>query len=359
LTAGTVINGTSSYGSLRVWSWQNKELSLKAEHTGVSVGSVFVSELNGDGKAEVITVGSLSADSEYAAQLGLWHLEQGALVLRQEFQLAGVTRAASVYAGDLNGDGNVEIVTAGYAGELKDSSGQVCVWRWSGDELVLMASEEWQLVEGVYALTTAGGVHGNTMVRNVKVTDVDGDGRLEIFTGGFTFDGENVLAQFRVWAWDGDGLLLLGSEEWASDYLNEVMCISVGDVDGDLSLDVVTSGMVAAYGSFKNESSVPDHGQLRVWGWDGQALTLKYSQEWTGGDGVSAWQVATGDLNNDENVEIVTIGCLGIGPLCDPDMRIWSVAVALRTELIAASLISLIVVLVLAYFLVKGYRKQS
>jgi hypothetical protein len=40
------------------------------------------------------------------------------------------------------------------------------------------------VVEGGYALNIAGGVQGNTMVNNVKVGDVDGDGAPEIITGG-------------------------------------------------------------------------------------------------------------------------------------------------------------------------------
>jgi len=254
----------------------------------------------------------------------------------------------------LDGDGVVEIITAGYAGRLEDSRGQLCVWRWNGEELILKADREWQLVEGVYALNIAGGVQGNTMVNNVKVGDVDGDDIPEIVTGGFTYDGKNVNAQFCIWSWDGESLQLEASREWADDYLNEVKCVFLSDVDGDSRIDILTSGMVAAYGSFANCSSTPGHAQLRVWSWDGKTLTMKYGQDWMIGDNVCAWNVAAGDLNKDGLTEIVTVGCMGICNLCDPDMRIWSVVDPPPIGLMIAAAMA-ITASVLTYFLVKKF----
>jgi hypothetical protein len=261
-----------------------------------------------------------------------------------------------VYAYDLNNDDQIEIITGGYANDLKNSSGQLRIWHWNGEELSLKANEEWQLVENSYALNIAGGVQGNTMVNNVKVGDVDGDGIPEIVTGGFAYDGENVTAQLRIWMWDGETLALEESKEWVTDYLNEVKCISLNNVDGDTRTEIVTSGIVAAYGSFATNETSPNNAQIRIWGWDGTTLTLKQSQEYTIGDGVCAWNVATGDLDNDGTVEIVTVGCMGINTLCDPDMRIWSIQNAAISPLfltfaiigiIAAAVLSTTVVFVL------------
>jgi hypothetical protein len=46
------------------------------------------------------------------------------------------------------------------------------------------------------------------------------------------------------------------------------------------------------------------------------------------GEGVAAWNVGTGDVDNDGIVEIVTVGCMYTGNLCDPDLRIWSLSTA-------------------------------
>ena len=228
--------------------------------------------------------------------------------------------------GDLNKDGVIEIITAGYAGNLNNSKGQLCVWHWTGQELILKAAEQWQNLEG-YALTISGSVQGNTMVNSVKSADLDGDGLEEIVTGGSSFDGANVTAQVGIWGWNNETLTLRENKEWASDYLNEVKCVSLGNVDGDSKIDVVTSGAVCSKGSFSGNATVSEMAQLRVWGWDGGVLTLKYDMDWVTDEGVCAWNVATADLNNDGSKEIISVGCSYLSDLCDPDMRIWSIPV--------------------------------
>jgi len=360
ITAGYEINSTSNSTSLRIWNWNGEELTLKASYEGAPDNSIFVSDVDKDGTPEIIAAGRTYSGDESGSQLCVFHLQGNNLTLQGDAQLfvANVTCANSVYAYDLNNDDQIEIITAGYANELTNSSGQLRIWHWNEKELSLKASEEWSLVGGVYGLTIAGGVQGNTMVNNVKVGDVDGDGIPEIITGGFAYDGENVTAQLRIWTWDGEALSLEESEESATDYLNEVKCISLNDVDGDSRMEIVTSGIVAAYGSFASNETSPNSAQLRIWGWDGTTLSLKQSQDWTIGDGVCAWNVGTGDLDNDGTVEIVTVGCMSINNLCDPDMRIWSIAAPLPIGLIMAVVASVaFIVMASAYFFSKKSQK--
>jgi len=230
-----------------------------------------------------------------------------------------------VFSEDLNDDGVMEIVTGGYAYDLTNSSGQLRVWQYGDGGFVLKSNEEWRLVEGGYGKTIAGGVQGNTVVNNLKVGDVDSDGVSEIVTGGFAYDGDNISAQLRIWSWNGQDLLLEKSMEWATDYLTEIKCVSLGDVDGDAKMEIVTSGGVGEESSFANNATEPNQAQLKVWSWDGTTLKEKYSKEWSIGEGVFAWNVGSSDVDNDGVVEIVTVGCMGEGSLCDPDMRIWSV----------------------------------
>jgi len=193
---------------------------------------------------------------------------------------------------------------------------------------------------------------------NLFVADADSDGVMEIITGGFTYDGEKVTAQLRIWIWDEENLSLEKSKEWVTDYLNEVKCISLNDVDGDSRIEIVTGSIVAAYGSFATNETSPNSAQLKIWGWDGTTLALRQIQDWTIGDGICAWNVGTGDLDNDGTVEIVTVGCMGISNLCDPDMRIWSIATPLPIEFIIAVVASVAVIFMAsAYFFAKRSRK--
>jgi hypothetical protein len=91
-------------------------------------------------------------------------------------------------------------------------------------------------------------------------------------------------------------------------------------------MEIVTSGVTAAQGSFAENATDKELAQLRVWSWDGRTLKLEQCMDWTIGEGVCAWNVATGDVDKDGTVEIVTVGCMYVSNMCDPDMRIWSIA---------------------------------
>lgn len=327
ITAGNVRNDTGYFSSFRIWHCNNEGLTLQAEYKGVPVSSVFVSDLDCDRVQEIVTVGRLLKSPANTSQLCLWHYQEGNLTLvdKLELDIANVTSANSVYVSDLNGDSNKEIITAGYSGNLNNSKGQLCIWSWDGQEFSLKANERWQLVSDVYALTISGQVQGNTIVNNVKAADMDGDGDNEVVTGGFTFDGENINAQLRVWSWDGNALTLQDSEEWTTDYLTEVKCLTLNDVDGDGKNEIVGSGMVASKDSFANATAVHDRGQLKIWSWNGQNLTMENGVDWSIDNGACAWNVAAGDFDKDGANEIATVGCIALGTLCDPDLRVWSV----------------------------------
>ena len=330
ITAGYYRNETGNYTSscLRIWRLKNQELTLTAQHEGTSTRSIYVSDIDQDGTSEIITVGRLLTTSVNREQLSLWRFKDNALSLagRLDLDIANVTNANSVYANDIDNNGNIEIIVGGYSDNLNNSKGQLSIWEWNGHDFTLKAIKNWQLIPEIYAETIAGAVQGNTIVNNVKVADLEGDGLKEIVSGGFVFDGEKVNAQLTIWRWDGHALSKLESKQWATDYLTEVKSLSLDDVDNDGKTEVVTSGVTAAEDSFKNSEAPHDRGQLRVWGFNGTALILEHSVEWTFDEGACAWNVGNGDVDNDGVLEIITVGCTALGSLCDPDMRIWSIS---------------------------------
>lgn len=329
ITGGGVINSLGSESTLRFWNWDGNTLVLRGSYGGISVASIFVGDVDKDGKPEVVTVGRPLNASKAVAQLSVrqWDGENLTLKKSVEWCSGADARANSVYACDLNNDGLMEIMTGGYDNGLKNSSGQLRVWQWDGVDLSLKANVEWRMVDG-YAMDVAGNPMGNTIVNNVKVGDVDIDGHPEIITGGFSYDGVKVNGQLRIWNWSGGALNLEKSQEWVTSDITELKSIAINDVDGDGKTEIVTSGATAGYGSFASNATNKEQAQLRVWSWDGTALTLKQSKDWIVGEGVCAWQDGTGDLDNDGAPEIVTVGCMYIGSLCDPDLRIWSLPAA-------------------------------
>ncbi len=362
ITGGQVINSTGSYASLRIWNWNNEVLVLRGSYQGVSVSSIFVSDVDKDGTPEILTAGRASNESKSSAQLCVWQWDRNSLALRKSVEWCATNNASanSVYAYDLNNDDEIEIITGGYDNDLTNSSGQLRIWHWNGEELSLKADEEWRMTEGVYGVTISGEPMGNTLVENLKVSDVDDDGTPEIVTGGFAYDGEKVNAQLRIWNWNGNTLTLEKSHEWMTEDITEIKAISLSDVNGDDQLDIVTSGETAAYGGFSDVNVPPEAAQLRVWNWNGKTLSLKQNEDWEIGEGVVAWNVGTGDVDDDGTVEIVTVGCMYVSTLCDPDLRIWSIAresASLPYPLLAAIGGVLVVLLGTGFFLVKRWQK--
>ena len=330
LTGGSFSNGSMNFAQLGVWIWDGVNLVLESsseftDTKGASVSSIFVSDLDKDGKSEIITSGRTYNDAKSRAQLRIWHLNANGLVLQKSAEWCAVKEASatSVYASDVNDDGVTEIITCGFDHGLKNSTGQLRLWKWDGMTLTMEESQEWRMTDG-YMLNVAGNVMGNTISNALDVGDVDGDGKTEVVTAGFTYDGTHAVAQVRIWSWSGENLTLESSREWYVQDINEVKSVSINDVDGDGRQEIVTSGVTATAGAFASNTT-PEVAQLRVWSWDGNTLTLKNSEEWVEGEGTCAWNVATGDVDNDEAIEIVTVGCMSVGYMCDPDMRIWSI----------------------------------
>jgi len=332
ITTGRLTNNTNSVSSLRIWRWNGQDLVLRGSYEDISVNAIFVGDVDKDNKPEIVTVARAYNITQSPAQLSVWQWDGNSFSLKKSAEwtaASDIARGNSVNAGDLDKDGVIEIVTCGYVNNLKNCSGQVCVWQFDGTDLSMKANAEWRMVDG-YSVDNAGNVMGNTMAHNVKVGDVDDDGFLEIVTGGFTYDGEKVEGQLRIWNWTGGTLNLEKSQEWMTLDITEPKSISINDVDGDGKIEIVTSGSSAGYGSFAQGAANKAQAQIRVWSWDGNTLTLKQSKDWIVGEAVCAWNVGTGDVDNDGVVEIVTVGCMQIENSrdCDPDLRIWSLPAA-------------------------------
>ena len=361
LTAGGLISNTSISSSLRIWSWNGQNLVLKGSYTEISAGSIFICDVDSDDIPEILAVGRAYNTSQPNAQLTIWHWDGDNISLKANVEWSSsndVARANSLQAADLDKDGTIEIVTGGYVNKLENSSGQLRVWQFDGNNVSLVTNAEWRMVDA-FSLDMAGNVLGNTVVNNIKVADVDSDGYQEIVTGGFTYDGAKALAQLRIWNWTNNILNLEESYEWATSDITEIKSISIADVDSDGNKEVVTSGLTCGYDSFSENAPDKSRAELKILSWNGNTLSSKLSANWMAGEGVCGWNVGTGDVDNDGAVEIVTVGCMYVDNLCDPDLRIWSLPAESSTSasfpyipaVIAGTVITILVVLTLHFFI--------
>ena len=103
----------------------------------------------------------------------------------------------------------------------------------------------------------------DTYIRSVAYADVDEDGSVEIVTGGWYLEwGARWWAQLAVW--DGATLSLEDAEAWYWVTDTEIWSVAIADVDGDGAVEIVTGGWSWGEKSPVGLVKVP---QLCVWGW--------------------------------------------------------------------------------------------
>lgn len=200
--------------------------------------------------------------------------------------------------GDLDGDGHPEIVALGRVGpDSRTTRARLAVLALRDGKLEKLAEATW----GTGAYT-----HGY----GLDLGDVDGDGTLDIVTGGFDFDGTHETGFVRTWTFAKNALISgkdvsIPSDAFASMRVNG---LAVGDIDGDEQLEIVVAGRL---GALKSETLRKDHslrterGLLAVFSGD---LTLRDRFTWSKGSTTRLRTVAIADLDHDGTTEIIAAG---------------------------------------------------
>jgi large repetitive protein len=277
-----IVTGAGPGGGPHVRVWNSVDLTEIAgffAYDPAFTGGVSVAagDMNGDGHVDFIT-GAGPGGGPHVRVLNGVDLTDivGFFAYDPAF-----TGGVSVAAGDVNGDGRVDVITAPGPG------GGPHVRVWSGVDF----SE----IGGFFAYDPAfgGGV-------SVAAGDVDGDGRADIITGPGPGGGPLV----RVWS--GADFHEIGSFFAYDPAFGGGVHVAAGDFNGDGLADVITG-------------AGPGGGpHVRVW--DGATFAeiggfLAYDPSFAGGV-----RVAAGDLTNDGKVELLTVPGPGAGPL----VAIWS-----------------------------------
>jgi hypothetical protein len=298
--------------SKKVLTVENVKTWFWTDHT--SVNSVARGDVDGDGDVEIVTGGYYDDGTRWNAQLCVWDGATQALENVGTWHWTGDTSISSVAFGDVDGDGKQEIVTGGWYHDGTRFVAQLCVW--DGATLAFENVAVWYWTS-------------STRIYSVAVSDVDGDGQAEIVTGGAFNDGTRSVAQLCVW--NGATLALESLRTWYWTGSTSVNSVCVGDVDADGQVEVVTGGFY-----WDGTRSVA---QLCVW--SGASLGFEDVQSWFLIGNTHIKCVTIGDVDGDGQAEVVSGGyCSGGAQLCvwdgaslaPEDVRTWQWTVNTRVS---------------------------
>ncbi len=220
--------GDGQWGSVHAYdaaTLQEKGSIANPEH---GVTQIVAVDLTGDGKPEILFgAGATSTGSDH---LYIADWAQRKITWQNEDLSGGPFIGPAV--GDLDGDGVPEIVVVSFQSESGYDSGRIVV------------IDSRSLAVRAISPGVAGGGNGWTGVHDLKLRDIDGDGRPEIVVAtDWLYDG--VIEAYKFSAQNQFALAWTNKTRPSSEFT----AVEVADVDGDGKPEVVgaAGGLLYAY----------------------------------------------------------------------------------------------------------------
>jgi len=230
-----------------------------------------------------------------------------------------MTSCERVYLADIDRDDQMEIIIPRYNYSGDKCTGEVEIYRnrvFSKNSVsdIQTVSDSW-----------------NGACFDVVVSDIDGDGNLELIAvGGFrdTEEQKHPKPTIRIYNYSDEGLSLCKqiSHESPEECFSAVRGVYVDDIDGDGKQEIVT--LTTSEGQGDNVG----YSELRVLD---SELNEKQSQRWQPPAGaVSKWggKLLVDDVDNDGNLEIVTVINFRHEYASHIDMRIFDTQLQLKSH---------------------------
>jgi hypothetical protein len=262
--------------------------------SNTQVAAVAVGDVNGDGQVEIVTGGAFFDGTRWNSQLNVFNGSSLAALNVVSWYWTSNTYVNSVAVGNMTGGNTLGIVTGGAFFDGTRYNSQVIVWN---------AALSVQNVISWYWT-------GNTEVASVAVGNLTGGTALNIITGGTFDDGVRANSQLIVW---NNLLAVQRLTSWFTVSNTKIGSLAVGNYSGGTSLDIVTGATFSD--GFRNNAQLID--------FNGANLSVKSTASWfvTSNTGINA--VAIGNVTGGGN-RIVVGGSYFDGSRSKAQLTIWT-----------------------------------
>ena len=229
------------------------------------INDLFAADLDNDGDADLISAGGNSVQA--------WQNDRTPFSGTWSLTTLG-SSADTVYAlsvADLDRDGDMDVTS----GSGSNEDYEIIVWPNTS-------------IHRESPFRMRGHIVGslNSRFRAVVSADLDGDGDLDLITGGDSHAGYELVI------WQNSGTPFeTGWSQYNLGDLSTVYCIAVGDLDNDGDIDIVSG-----------QDSLP---QLLIWENDGTPFEGSWNSQSIAGVPARVNDVAVGDLDKDGYPDIV------------------------------------------------------
>lgn len=307
VVVGTTGNESNGDYMIRIFHWDGTDLtSIGPPYVNAPAEiyySVHAANITGDSKMEIVASGATGEGDD--ATLWLWGYNSSRIpdplyyMNHTDWAVGGGDEAVAygVFAGDVDSDGTVEMVTGGYykASAITPKLGEIREWHYDSQRGFVLD----------YSSTDYYSLGQDTVYYDVYAADFNNNGSVDIMMCGYGYEAGlvNEDKAILVAYYHGTSSLILGPmQPWQVNDDDDSYCRSVygRNLDGDNYIEIVTGA--------RGEVSGTVNAEVKVWYYDGTDFTPEDDEYWYTTGATRSNSVYAMDIAGDSDPEIVSGG---------------------------------------------------